>query len=265
MFEKSRQRASSVENDELVASFLSVRRALGLAGLMLPILLYVEARLVPGEGMQPSISGFYHTAMGDVLVGILVAIGLFLIAYVGHKPKLGDKLSDWWVSSIAGIGAIGVALFPVPPTACAVFEPPTVVQGIVVHWCQGWGVVHFLSAIAFFVCMALFCLCLFPKNGKGEVRYFDEAGNTTYFICGVVLLIAIAGLLVFFLIRNTALGKTLADGNFVFWFETLGVLAFAIAWLTKGNLIGGVGNLVAGRTASAEGAFDTEEQMLNRN
>ena len=250
MFDKSRQRSSSAGHDELVASFLAVRRALGLAGLALPLLLYIDARLLPGGQMQTSISAFYHTPMGDVLVGILVAIGIFLITYMGHKPNKGDRLTDWWVSTIAGIGAIGVALFPTLPSEadCASFEPPTVIQGIVIHWCQWWGPIHFVSAIVFFVCMALFCLCLFPKNAKGEVHYFDEAGNTTYFVCGVLLLAAIGGLLLYFFIRNTSLGQSLGAANFVFWFETLGVVAFAVAWLTKGNLIGGVGNLMAGET-----------------
>ncbi len=253
MFEKSRQRSSSAEHDELVSAFLSVRRALGLLGLSLPVLLFLHAHIGPTGSMQPSISEFYHTGMGDVLVGILVAIGVFLIAYVGHKPRQGDKLTDWWLSTIAGVGAIGVALFPTLPTAtdCGAFTQPSVVQGVVIHWCQWWGPVHFVSAAVFFLCMAGFCFFLFPKNGKGEVRYFDEAGNAVYFVCGVLLLTSIAGLTLFSFVSDTAFGQSLAAGNFVFWFETLGVLAFAAAWLTKGSLLGGVAKLITGGPARA--------------
>jgi hypothetical protein len=137
-----------------------------------------------------------------------------------------------------------------------------VVQGVVIHWCQSWGVIHFASAVAFFICMALFCFFLFPKNARGEVRYLDEAGNATYLICGVFLLVALAGLAFFFLVRNTSVGQSLAAGNFVFWFETLGVLAFATAWLTKGNLIGGVANLMADKAANAEDGRDAEDPAL---
>lgn len=54
-------------------------------------------------------------------------------------------------------------------------------------------------------------------------------------------------------IRNAPAGdlprtSLAAAGNFVFWFETLGVFAFATAWLTKGNIIGGVANLTAKMT-----------------
>ncbi|KIT16690.1 DUF998 domain-containing protein [Jannaschia aquimarina] len=241
--------SSSADHDELVSSFLAVRRALGLAGLSLPILLYGHARFWPGGQMQPSISEFYHTVMGDILVGVLVAIGLFLIAYVGHRPQKGDKLTDWWVSTVAGVGAIGVALIPALPagTDCDAFPPPEVVQGFVGHWCTPLGALHFISAAVFFLAMALICLFLFPKNAAGEVRYFDEPGNATYLACGIALIASIVGLAIFFFIADTDLGQALAERNIVFWLETLGVLAFAIAWLTKGNILAGVGSLLSTR------------------
>lgn len=247
MFENSRYHSCSANNDELVAGFLAVRRALGLLGLSLPFLLYFYAQTAPKGEMQPSISEFYHTAMGDVLVGVLVAIGVFLIAYVGHKPQSSDKLTDWWVSTIAGIGALGVALFPVvpqdPPS-----DPSSAIQGIVAHWGTWWEGIHFVSAAVFFLCMALFCFYLFPYNGKDKIRYLNEAGNTTYLICGVFLLFAIGGMAVYLAAGDSALGTSLKSWNALYWLEAIGVLAFAIAWLTKGNAIGGFGNLVARAT-----------------
>lgn len=100
--------------------------------------------------------------------------------------------------------------------------------------------------------MAIFCLFLFPKNKKGEIHYFDEPGNSTYLACGVALIISIAGLLVYLLLGQSDLGRWLGRRNFVFWFETLGVVAFAIAWLTKGNLAGGVAALVKGKPAVSD-------------
>ncbi len=247
MFEKAMNRPSAANHEELVSAFLAVRRSIGLAGLGLPVLLYFQARVIDGGVMQSSISGFYHTTMGDVFVGILVAIGVFLISYVGHLPNEGDRITDWWVSTIGGIAAVGVAIFPTLPeyVSCPSTSPPTIIQGIVIHWCTWWAGIHFLAAAVFYVCMAIFCLLLFPRNKQGEVKYFDEAGNTVYFICGVLLLVAIFGLLIFFFIKETGLGMNLAAKNFVFWFEALGVVAFAVAWLTKGNILAGIGNLLS--------------------
>ena len=42
------------------------------------------------------------------------------------------------------------------------------VQGVVIHWCQSWGVIHFASAVAFFLCMALFCVLSFPEEREGR-------------------------------------------------------------------------------------------------
>ncbi len=85
--------------DPRIMGYNSVRRALGLVGLGLPASLIFYALIVPG-GMQPSISEFYYTAMGDVLVGSLCAIGIFLIAYKGYAREPGEKRAiRWWRQS----------------------------------------------------------------------------------------------------------------------------------------------------------------------
>lgn len=76
----------SLPADAPVPSHLAVRRALGLLGLALPASLCLYARPLD-YGMQPSIPEFYHTRMGDFLVGCLVGIGIFLIAYKGYPQQ----------------------------------------------------------------------------------------------------------------------------------------------------------------------------------
>ena len=71
------------DKSDLVLSYLAVRQCLGLLGLSLPVSLYLYARVF-GGAMQPSISEFYYTSMGDWLVGTLCAIGVFLFAYKGY-------------------------------------------------------------------------------------------------------------------------------------------------------------------------------------
>ncbi|MCV6596262.1 MAG: hypothetical protein OIF40_04155 [Mangrovicoccus sp.] len=237
MFEKARQHPCSANDTELVAAFLALRRGVGLLGLSLPILLFAAARVSPKIQMQGSISMFYHTVMGDILVGILAAIGVFLIAYVGHLPQQGDRLSDYWVSTIAGVAAIGVALFSTAPSDCPIRMLPAPPQGVIFHWCGPFGYVHFLCAAVFFACMALFCFFLFPKNAAGEIKRFASYGDVTYTICGAAIVFAMLALGLFLLIRDTSLGRALDARNIVFWLESLGVWAFGIAWLTKGNML----------------------------
>jgi hypothetical protein len=251
--------------DPHVMSYLAVRRALGLLGLALPIVLYADARLF-GDPMQPSISEFYHTRMGDFLVGTLIAIGIFLIAYLGYPRKTGELLSDQWISTLAGLGAIGVALFSVVPpdlAACppgAIFPgiatPPGDVtcptQGFVAHWTRmPW--IHFASAALFFGCLAVFCLVLFPKGDRTKAGGIDwtTPNNRVYLICGAAILVSIAALGIYALLGRGS--KTWLDSvHYVFWWETVGVIAFAVSWLTKGKLRQGVANMVKTARPSAK-------------
>jgi hypothetical protein len=255
----------SPPTDPQVMSYLAVRRALGLLGLALPIVLYADARLF-GDPMQPSISDFYHTRMGDFLVGTLVAIGIFLITYLGYPRKKGEMMSDQWVSTLAGLGAIGVALLSVAPPDLAACPPgsnfpgigtspagitcPT--QGIVIHWTRlPW--IHFASAALFFGCLAIFCFFLFPKGDRkaGGGIDWSTPENRTYFACGSAILISIAALGIYAILGSGA-KAALASVHYVFWWETVGVIAFAISWLTKGKLRQGVVNMISAARSGAK-------------
>jgi hypothetical protein len=244
-----------------VISFLAVRRAVGLIGLALPAALLIYAALVP-NGMRPSISEFYHSHMGDVLVGSLVAIGVFLITYKGYDPEDDEVITDNLIANIAGFTVIGVALFPtsvypMPDPACP-FPPETwPTQGIYFHWCSRIESIHFVSAAVFFLMMAVFCLYLFPRGDRTADGRIDWSGgkNRLYLICGIALLASIAGLLYYAFLGDQA---ALSAWNYVFWFETLGVVAFAIAWLAKGKIVQGMTNLVTSRKQSAEPSFDDD-------
>lgn len=70
-----------------------MQQLLGYLGLALPISMILYA-MMSGTGLQPSISDFYFTPMGDVLVGTLCAIGVFLLCYRGYAPLIRQRISD---------------------------------------------------------------------------------------------------------------------------------------------------------------------------
>lgn len=222
--------------DPQVISFLAVRRALGLLGLALPLTLLAQSQF-SGAGLAPSISDFYHTPMGDVLVGTLVAIGVFLIAYRGYPRQPGERLSDRVVSTLAGAGAIGVALFPVRPLTATCPAGPGPAQGLTFHWCAA-PMLHFASAALLFLCLGIFCLCLFPRGDRRPDGRIDwRAGKNRLFLaCGLALMASIAALLLYAVVDD-ATSLALRGRHFVFWMETLGVLAFAVSWLVKGRIL----------------------------
>src|SRR6266853_1706068 len=71
----------------LVLSYLGLRKAVGIIGLTLPFVLAFGRILLQGFGLEGSISCYYYTDMGNVFVGSLCAIGVFLLSCRGYDQK----------------------------------------------------------------------------------------------------------------------------------------------------------------------------------
>src|SRR5919199_3499875 len=118
------QRDTTDEDPRLI-SYYMLRNAIGTIGILLPFVLVFGNMLFEGLVIQDSISSYYYTRMRDVLVGSLCATGVFLFSYKGYDDpnrawrRLPFKGTDDLASTIAGISAVGVALFPTQsgPTA----------------------------------------------------------------------------------------------------------------------------------------------------
>lgn len=221
-------------NDSLVLSFLTVRRALGMLGFALPIVLIAYGLIVNGQ-IEDSVSAFYYTGMGDVFVGTLCAIGVFLFAYKGYPPEPGERITDRRVSQIAGAGAIITALFP----SLSANRPDCETMACAV---TGFGPssVHYVGAVAFFLAIAVFCLVLFTRTAPGtEPDAEKRRANAIYRSCGIVILLMLVGLAAIFLFveDGSPLEARLDAINAVFWLETVAIFAFATAWLVKGQTL----------------------------
>lgn len=94
------------------------RLGIGILGFLLPFLLILTAGLRPTEGLKPwelldSVSAYYYTEGMFYFVGILLALGVFLVMYRGYGNK--HKLLDRYAVRIAGVAATAVAIFPCEP------------------------------------------------------------------------------------------------------------------------------------------------------
>lgn len=202
---------------DLVISYLTLRKAIGLIGTALPFVLVIGKWLLQGWGIQSSISAYYYTSMRDVFVGSLCAIGVFLLSYRGYEPA--DNLAG----NLACVFVIGVALFPTLPATGA-----SAAQAVVGH-------IHLAFASAYFLTLAYFSLVLFRKtHANKSMTERKKQRNVVYTVCGYAILVCIALIVVdTVFLKNTAL-QTI---NPVFWLESVAVLAFGISWLTKGEAI----------------------------
>lgn len=221
--------------DPRVISYLTLRKAIGVVGLALPFVLVIVNAvilLVRGEvpGIGDSISGYYYTVMGGVLVGSLCAIGVFLLSYRGYDDP------DWpnvrgpedLVSSAAGIGAIGVALFPTPKGS----DPTTLEEFL---GADRLGLVHVGSAALFFIALAYISIRLFPGRDFATPDPISgpkkERNNRIYKWCGWLIIISIAAIAALWPFPDDFFIK---QWHPVLWLEWLAILAFSTSWFVKG-------------------------------
>src|SRR5262249_38106399 len=99
---------SAAREATLVHSYLFLRRAIGVIGLALPVVLIVGTLIADGY-LLDSISGSYYSTLRGVFVGSMCAVGVFLLSYHGYAR------SDDIAGNIAALGAIGLALCPTTP------------------------------------------------------------------------------------------------------------------------------------------------------
>ncbi len=201
----------------LVHSYLFMRTAIGIIGVALPFVLIIGKIILESPGISGSISAYYYSVMGDVFVGSLCATGIFLICY------RFDYLDDF-VSTIAGICAIGVALFPTTPDV----PYPTPQQMAI-------GLAHGSFASCFFIILALMAIFLFRRTDQDNPKRRKQQRNIVYLICGIVILacVVLAALILFVLPATPWLGPL----HPIFWLESLSIFAFGVAWFVKGGAI----------------------------
>jgi hypothetical protein len=190
-------------------SYLALLKAVGWIGILLPFVLMFGVFLIfKGEITLFDISMYYYSGMRDVLVGALCAIGLFMFFYRGY-----DKWDDW-VGNIAGFCAICIAWFPTTK-----FGPLDLS-----------GKIHFIAACIFFTALACFSLFLFTRKGPKPTRQ-KMIRNKIYIICGLVMILSLIGIMIFF----SFFQESHPYSRFVFWAETIALVAFGISWITKGG------------------------------
>lgn len=206
--------------NELVISYKFLRVTVGALGMAMPLILYTGGKLIFGLGVRESLSAYYHTGMRDVLVGILFALGVFLLSYKGYGR------ADDIAGNLACFFAIGVALFP------------TLREGETSEIAKRISIVHHVFAASFLLTLTYFALFLFTKSNKkpSEMTPLKRIRNTVYRTCGGVMLLSILLLAIYFLTQG-GVGPFLGSSVPIFWLETVAVVAFGVSWFVKSEVI----------------------------
>jgi hypothetical protein len=232
--------AEHEQEQRLIHSYLWLRRAVGGMGALLPFVLWGGALLIDRTPLLCTISSYYYTVMRGVFVGALWAMGTFLIFYTGYGGF------DNFLTTVAGVSAICVSLFPTMPALCAV-------PGLNA---TAWA--HFAFAALFLGALAAMSFWQFTRTGSAQThpplsayrslltrQPVDTASpytrrklqrNLVYYGCALVIAMCMAWIAV------TATGWTTVEGlaragNRIFWLETAAILAYGVSWFVKGETL----------------------------
>ncbi|OYZ01865.1 MAG: hypothetical protein B7Y37_04520 [Sphingobacteriia bacterium 28-36-52] len=212
-------------NDPRLISIKTQVQSIGWLSVLLPVAMPAGNYFLAGCGfIQESVSDYYYTITGDLLVGLLCAVALFLISYKGYP---GERL-DNFLSSLAGILALGVAFFPTNETSadsCAIIHLPLN---------DLRNNLHNVFSAALFLVLSSISLFMFTKSKGAVMTKQKKMRNRVYRICGVLMLICIVVLAFYTNVRDNMLW--LKQYKPVFWLESMALLAFGISWLVKGGL-----------------------------
>lgn len=243
-------RTTGNNNTELIISYLSLRKAIGWLGLLLPFMLlignYTVNRLnvlnnsffvktlcsppyVPGRAFKSSISHYYYSTVGELFTGVLCAVALFMFCYKGHKLRIGEKgLSDNALSNLAGLFALAVVIFPTGAGDCIQDNMRIFLSS------TNTGYIHFTMASLFFISLAVMSMVNFRRTG--DIASFGKNKNhNTFLFCGIAMLLCLVLIFIYSMwIENKY--SWLDQLQPVFCLEALALIFFGISWLIKGRV-----------------------------
>lgn len=222
--ERSAQLKTSLEN-----TYLHLRRGMGILAFLFPFLLWLGAFLYDNTGLQGSLSAYYFTSVRNIFVGVLCAIGLFLYLYKGDyfgSKTRNDKLKNS-ILNLAGICAIGIALFPADIVLGSYLKPQVTFVGIV----------HIICAIIFFLAIAAVCVFLSAPDAQSNL---SERQKKRYVIiyksCGFIMTICVI-LAVAVMLAPDSFKQAFYQIRIIFIIEIVSILAFSGYWIAKSNEI----------------------------
>lgn len=211
-------------NDSMVVSFLTIRKAVGILGLTLPVALVTGSIIIGNcSYIETSISDYYYTRMGNFLIGALCAVALFLFCYKGFDRR--DRIA----SNLAALFALGIAFFPTMST-----EPASICRTVCTNSTRLVSTLHNISAGLFFITLAFISLKLFTIKALQPTPKKLQR-NAVYRFCGWTILVAVG--FIFLYMQLTVLHATLERYKPVFSLEAVALWAFGMSWITKGGAL----------------------------
>lgn len=229
-YEKLKLDFSEEDNNIWLHSTFALRQIIGIQGMLLPLLLWgsvacTDSRKQPLE----SFSHYYYTRFGSLFVISISLLAYFLIVYKGKKPI------DWVLSSVAGVAALCVILFPTSNLMESCNSAKYCVT--VLHPNEGRETFHLVCAGVFLLCLAALSFFRFPRNDWPSLPSgkWKPLRNKVYRICGVIMFLCVFAMWIGKQEHIWPRYNLWYEANeLTFYLEAVAVESFGVAWLLKG-------------------------------
>ncbi len=221
------------ESDVWVSNGCTLRKLIGILGMLLPILLLTYLMIVNNLYIPlHSISHYFYTRAGSIFIIIVSLLAIFLIIYKGVEPI------DFYISSTAGIFALCVLLFPTSNLCDVLGDVNTKYCVTNIPSNEFREIFHYISAGIFLLCLAYMSIFLFTKSNQPIKSRGTKkiTRNKIYRTCGIIMVLSI--LVIFLGGFLEIIPTTFYEANHLtFWMETVAIEAFGFSWLIKGETL----------------------------
>ncbi len=206
-----------------IISYLTLRKLIGILGMALPFACLVWGSWLQSVAVKDSISAYYHTPMRDILEGLLIGVGIFLLSYKGYDKR------DVVMAIASGIAGLGIAIFPCTPPS----DHPGPV-GVFLLTPPLAGYLHYGSSVIFFILLGVNSFFLFTLGDRQNRTRRKASRNLVYRICGIIIFASLATLGILTLTLGS---ENLQATIWTLFFETLMLESFGFSWLVKGETL----------------------------
>jgi hypothetical protein len=194
---------------------MTMRKLIGILGMALGFAVVFGGVIFGNGGIERSFSAYYLTNMRDLFVGVLFITGAFLLSYKGYD------FHDNLITSLSGIMAIGIAIFPVEATI------PNNIFNFNTTWASA---LHTITSVSFFLLLSYMSYFRFTK-GSSDTK-IKKTRNIIYKASALVMAVNLVfgGAYMF-------LGLFPDSPYFITIIEIIMLNAFGVSWLVKGQAI----------------------------
>jgi len=222
------------EKNELVISYLSLRKYLGILGILLPVILLVGSIIANNNFVEGAISDYFHTPLRQFFTVSLGGISLLLFAYKGYDN------TDKWLTNIAGLFGLltafvytsfkphsalhGYTLVEKATRTIVPLDPNCEIIPVPVSSLQ--STLHLVFAASFFLLLGFMSIKQFSKSGTPREKF-------VYRITGWIIIVTIL-LLAPVAFKIDWLDEFYHRYRLIFVGELICLWAFGISWLVKG-------------------------------